>query len=91
MPSLKYSTHFDLDCIFSYGNGGKSGEKPNPEINNTYYMNAGIAYHSDSRKLSLTYFNSGRDIAANELTSYALSLEYPFFYGHFILFRYCKI
>lgn len=75
---------FDLDCIFSYGNGGKSGEKRNPEINNTYYMNAGIAYHSDSRKLSLTYFNSGRNIASkgtNELTSYALSLEYPFFMG----------
>ncbi|MFP3033428.1 MAG: hypothetical protein ACEY3M_20800, partial [Wolbachia sp.] len=61
-----------------------SGEKRNPETNNTYYMNAGIAYRSDSYKSSLTYFSSGRDIAGkgtNELTSYALSLEYPFFMG----------
>ncbi|WP_395462625.1 porin [Wolbachia endosymbiont of Cantharis cryptica] len=75
---------FDLDCIFSYGNGGKSGKKYNPETNNTYYMNAGVAYRSDSRKLSLTYFNSGRDIVGkgtNKLTSYALSLEYPLFVG----------
>ncbi|MDR2831851.1 MAG: porin [Rickettsiales bacterium] len=75
---------FNLNYIFSYGNGGKSGEKRNPEINNTYYMNAGVAYHSDSRKLSLTYFNSSKDIAGkgiNELTSYALSLEYPLFIG----------
>ncbi len=75
---------FDLDCIFSYGNGGKSGEKRNPETNNTYYMNAGIAYRSDSYKSSLTYFSSGRDIAGegtNELTSYALSLENSLFLG----------
>ncbi|XHD31812.1 porin [Wolbachia endosymbiont of Anurida maritima] len=75
---------FDLDCIFSYGNGGKSGEKRNHEINNTYYMNAGIAYHSDSYKSSLTYFNSGRNIVGigtNELTSYALSLENSLFLG----------
>ncbi|WCR58041.1 MAG: hypothetical protein PG980_000513 [Wolbachia endosymbiont of Ctenocephalides felis wCfeJ] len=75
---------FDLDCIASYGNGGKSGQKCNPETNNTYYMNAGVAYRSDSCKLSLTYFNSGRNIASkgtNKLTSYALSLENSFFMG----------
>ncbi len=71
---------FELDCILSYGNGGKSGEKRSHETNNMHYVNAGIAYHSDSRKVSLTYFNSVRDIAdkgTNELTSQAFSLEYP--------------
>lgn len=75
---------FDFDCIFSYGNGGKSGQRYSPEITNTYYTNTGIAYRSGSRKLSLTYFNSGRDITGkgtNELMSYALSLEYPLFIG----------
>ncbi|APR98151.1 porin [Wolbachia endosymbiont of Folsomia candida] len=75
---------FNLNYIFSYGNGGKSGRKLSPETTNTYYMNTGVAYHSDSRKLSLTYFNSGREIAnlgKNELTSYAVSLEYPFVLG----------
>ncbi|QOD38233.1 porin [Candidatus Wolbachia massiliensis] len=75
---------FGFDCIFSYGNGGKSGEKRDPEVSNTYYTNAGVAYHSDSHKLSLTYFNSGRDIigeGTNKLTSYALSLENSFFLG----------
>ncbi|MCM1001168.1 MAG: porin [Wolbachia endosymbiont of Melophagus ovinus] len=75
---------FDLDCIFSYGNGGKSGKRYSPETTNTYYTNAGVAYRSDSRKLSLTYFSSGRDIAdkgTNRLTSYALSLESSLFMG----------
>lgn len=75
---------FDLDCIFSYGNGGKSGEKRNFEVSNTYYTNAGVAYRSDSYKLSLTHFNSGRDIVnkgTNKLTSYALSLESSLFVG----------
>lgn len=75
---------FELDCILSYGNGGKSGEKRSPETNNMHYINAGIAYHSDSRKVSLTYFNSVRDIAdkgTNELTSQAFSLEYPLAVG----------
>ncbi len=75
---------FDLDCIFSYGNGGKSGKRYNPETTNTYYTNEGVAYRSDSRKLSLTCFNSGRDIAdkgTNKLTSYALSLESSLFMG----------
>lgn len=51
---------------------------------NTYYTNAGVAYRSDSCKLSLTYFNSGRDIAdkgTNKLTSYALSLKSSLFMG----------
>lgn len=75
---------FDLDCIFSYGNGGKSGEKHTPETNNMHYVNAGVAYHSDSRKLSFTYFSSSREIAGkgtNELTSRALSIEYPLAIG----------
>lgn len=75
---------FELDCIVSYGNGGKSGEKRSPETNNMHYINAGIAYHSDSRKVSLTYFNSVRDITdkgTNELTSQAFSLEYPLAVG----------
>ncbi|MGL9726124.1 MAG: porin [Wolbachia sp.] len=75
---------FDLDCIFSYGNGGKFGEKRTPETNNMHYINAGIAYHFDSHKLSLTYFRSSRDIAGkstNELTSRALSIEYPLAVG----------
>ncbi|MGL9717645.1 MAG: porin [Wolbachia sp.] len=75
---------FDLDCIFSYGNGGKSGEKCDPEVDSTYYTNAGVAYRSDSYKLSLTHFNSGRDIVGegtNRLTSYALSLESSLFVG----------
>ncbi|TNK94622.1 hypothetical protein OUY_00575 [Wolbachia endosymbiont of Leptopilina clavipes] len=75
---------FELDCILSYGNGGKSGEKRSHETNNMHYVNAGIAYHSDSRKVSLTYFNSVRDIAdkgTNELTSQAFSLEYPLAVG----------
>ncbi|MBR9984031.1 MAG: porin [Wolbachia endosymbiont of Homalodisca vitripennis] len=75
---------FELDCIFSYGNGGKSGEKRSPETNNMHYVNAGVAYHSDSRKVSLTYFNSVRYIAGkgtNEFTSQAFSLEYPLAVG----------
>ncbi|MDM8334908.1 porin [Wolbachia pipientis] len=75
---------FDLDCISSYGSGGKSGEKLDPEVSNTYYTNAGVAYRSGSRKLSLTYFNSGRDIVSkgtSKLTSYALSLESSLFVG----------
>ncbi|QIT36400.1 porin [Wolbachia endosymbiont of Brugia pahangi] len=75
---------FNLDCIFSYGNSGKSGKKLDSEVSSTYYMNAGVAYRSDSRKLSLTYFNGGQDIIGkgiNKLTSYALSLEYPLFMG----------
>ncbi|MBS9531218.1 porin, partial [Wolbachia endosymbiont of Rhagoletis cerasi] len=75
---------FELDCIFSYGNGGKSGEKRSPETSNMNYINAGVAYHSDSRKVSLTYFSSSRDIVGkgtNELTSQAFSLEYPLALG----------
>ncbi|WP_265031017.1 porin [Wolbachia endosymbiont (group B) of Athalia cordata] len=75
---------FELDCIFSYGNGGKSGEKRSPETSNMNYINAGFAYHSDSRKVSLTYFSSSRDIVGkgtNELTSQAFSLEYPLALG----------
>ncbi|NSX83940.1 porin, partial [Wolbachia endosymbiont of Atemnus politus] len=75
---------FDLDCIFSYGNGGKSGERYDPEVSNTYYTNAGVGYRSDSHKLSLTYFNSGRNIVGkgtNKLTSFALSLENSLFVG----------
>ncbi len=73
---------FNLNCIFSYGNGGKSGS-PFLKVDNTYYINAGIAYNTDGRKLSLTYFNSGRDITkgTKELTSHAVSLEYPFALG----------
>ncbi|WP_168464263.1 porin [Wolbachia endosymbiont of Ctenocephalides felis wCfeT] len=75
---------FSLSGIFSCGNGGKSGQRFDPETNNTYYVNAGVGYHFDSRKFSLTYFNSGREIAGagkNELTSYAISLEYPLAIG----------
>lgn len=75
---------FELDCILLYGNGGKSGEKRSSETNNMHYVNAGIAYHSNSRKVSLTYFSSVRDITdkgTNELTSQAFSLEYPLAVG----------
>jgi hypothetical protein len=75
---------FNFDWIFSYGNSGKSGRKISPETTNTYYTNAGVAYNSDARKLSLTYFNSGReitDLGAKELTSYSISLEYQLAVG----------
>jgi len=83
---------FNLNYVFSYGNGGNSGRRVNVvsgkgekgEVKNTYYINAGIAYHSDASKLSFTYFTSGREIAGsgtNELSSYAVSLEYPLFMG----------
>ncbi|WCR53822.1 MAG: hypothetical protein PG981_000844 [Wolbachia endosymbiont of Ctenocephalides orientis wCori] len=75
---------FNFDGIFSYGSGGKSGMKLHPEITDTYYTNAGVAYRSDSRKVSLTYFNSSREVdgkGKKKLTSYALSLEYPFAFG----------
>jgi len=75
---------YNLNCIFSYGNGSKSGIKLNPETKNMHYMNAGIAYHSDNRKLSLTYFTSGKEfirtgekkLSANELSAFAVSFEY---------------
>jgi len=84
---------FDLDCIFSHGNGGKSGKRYSPETTNTYYTNAGVAYRSDSHKLSLTYFSSGRDIAGkgtNKLISYALSLESSLFMGTSYCFNIVK-
>lgn len=74
----------NLIGIFSYGNGGKSGTVYTNETKNTYYVNAGVAYHSDARKISLTYFSSTREIdnhGTKELSSYALSLEYPLFIG----------
>lgn len=82
--------YFNFNYIFSYGDGGKSGRMYNDTFSGikksavTYYINTGIAYHSDSRKLSLTYFHSERDIAnigTKELSSYALSIEYPFIIG----------
>ncbi len=85
--------YFNLDGIFSYGNGNKSGRKMNPETSNTYYLNTGIAYHSDLRKLSLTYFQSVRDIETkgiNRLTAYAASLEYPLFHGSSYYFELVK-
>ncbi|MBV0899195.1 MAG: porin [Wolbachia endosymbiont of Fragariocoptes setiger] len=74
----------NLVGIFSYGNGGKSGTVYTNETKNTYYVNAGIAYNSDARKISLTYFSSKREIDRNgtkELLSYAISIEYPLFIG----------
>ncbi|MDN5247714.1 MAG: porin [Wolbachia endosymbiont of Tyrophagus putrescentiae] len=83
--------YFNLSYVLSYGNGGKSGRKVNIKPGteeksdvNTYYINSGIAYHSDTRKISATYFTSRREIAnlgTNKLSSYALSLEYPLITG----------
>ncbi|VVC30994.1 Hypothetical protein CINCED_3A001438 [Cinara cedri] len=83
---------FNFNYVFSHGSGGNSGrrvgvvpgEEKKGEVKNTHYINAGIAYHSDFSKLSFTYFTSGREIAnldANELSAYAVSLEYPLFMG----------
>lgn len=75
---------FNFNGIFSYGDGGNSGWVGTTETKNTYYMNAGVAYHSGSSKLSLTYFTSKKEISnsgLNELSSYALSLERPLFIG----------
>ncbi|OEY87192.1 hypothetical protein BIY23_00705 [Wolbachia pipientis] len=59
---IKYSK---LSGIFSCGNINER---------NLYYVNAGIAYHSESNKLSLTYFTShGED----KLSAHAISLERP--------------